>query len=78
MASAVRVGSSTGHATARGATGRGVPVPGTTSGYGATRSDSVGYMPPSPKNYSENMQRAFGGGPKAFANQLNTAEKEIS
>jgi len=68
MPSPVRVGSSASHATARGA-GRGAPVPGTTSGYGPTRGDSVGFMPPSPKNTAETLERAFGGGQKAFSDQ---------
>lgn len=70
MPSPVRIGASASHTTARGA-GRGEPVPGTTSGYGPTRADSVGYMPPSPKNYAEIRQQAFGGGPKAFRQSDN-------
>lgn len=66
MPSPVRVGASAGLGTARGAATLTQPVEGTTSGYGPTRVDSVGYTPPSPKNYQANLQRAFGGGPKAF------------
>lgn len=69
MTSPVRVGTSTTHRTARGASTQTQPLPGTTSGYGDTRADSVGYMPPSPKNTGEILQRAFGAGQKAFANE---------
>jgi hypothetical protein len=70
MSGAVRVGASSGHGTARGASAQGQVVPGTTSGYGPTRADSVGYTPTSPKNYM--AQRAMAFGPtdmKAFQRQ---------
>ncbi len=70
MSGAIRVGASTGHGTARGASAQGQTVPGTTSGYGATRADSVGYMPTSPKNYMAQRAMAFGPGQlKAFQQQ---------
>ena len=77
MPSPVRVGyAPLGTGTRRGAASLVQPVPGTTSGYGDTREDSVGYTPPSPKIYAEQFQKAFGGGPKAFR-QVEQNDEEL-
>lgn len=49
----------------RGGGGRGqAPTyEGTTSIYGPTRGDSVGYMPANPKAYRQGQARAFKGSP---------------
>lgn len=70
MSGTVRVGATAGRGTARGASAQGQVVPGTTSGYGATRADSVGYQPSSPKNYRTQMQMAYGSNAvKAFSQE---------
>ena len=70
MSGAIRVGASSGRGTARGASAQGQLVPGTTSGYGPTRADSVGYQPSTPKNYNTQLKMAYGtNGLKAFSQE---------